>query len=166
LWPGGVGAQAQDPLSAGPQFTVDQVRRTFNGAGYHVDQAYIWAWTVPPVTSFQVRDLSNDRVLMVMVYPSASAAATARAEAESRDQDASQAASPHLVSGYGASAWNGNVALVESTESQLQRLYQMQADRDNGVYVDRPIQVADPSAPTTAVDLDFLQALNNGAANL
>jgi hypothetical protein len=159
LWPAAVGAQAQDSAV----FSVDQVRNAFSTAGYQVEPAYQWDWTQPPVTSFQVRDPANDRVLMVLVYPSAAAAEAARLQAGRNDP---RADAPHLVAGYGASAWEGNVALAESSQSQLQALYQMQADRDNGVYTADTAQAQDPSVPGIAVDLDFLQALNNGVTNL
>src|SRR5205085_12138891 len=103
-------------------------------AGYQVDPAYEWEWTSPPVTSFQVHDPVGDRIVMVLVYPSNSAAALARQDASAQRE--------HLVIGYGPSSWNGNVALVQSSPWQLERAYQAQADRDNGVYVDVEPQLA------------------------
>jgi hypothetical protein len=157
LWPVSVGAQSQDTPSSSPSFTIDQARSAFSGPDYQLDRAYIWEWTVPPVASFQVRDLTNERVLMVMVYPDTNAAQLARLQAERTNE--------HLVVGYGPSTWQGNVALVQTTASQLQAVFQAQADRDNGVYVERGI-AQDPATPNKAVDADFIEALNGGAANL
>jgi len=172
-WPVAATAQTQGETAptVGPLFVVDQVRSSFSSAGFQVDQAYDWSWTRPPVTSFQVRDQNTGRVLMVLVYPSATAAMAAQLEAETHEQalQGGQAvngtAGPHLVVGYGPSLWNGNVALVETTQAQLERAYQAQADRDNGIYVDQSV-VEDPGTPDIAVDLDFQQALQNGAVNL
>jgi hypothetical protein len=155
-WPLAMAAYAQ--TDAAPSLTVEQTRDAFVAAGYQVDTATTWDWTSPPVTSFTVHDQNGGRVVMVLVYPGAAAAELARSEAALQDQ--------HLVVGYGPGAWNGNVALVQSTETQLQRAYQAQADRDNGVYVDPQTVVQDPQVPSIAVDPDFLQALSNGAANL
>jgi len=57
------------------------------------------------------------------------------------------------------------VALVQTTQSELNRTYQSQQDRDNGLYVERTA-VGEAGAPLLAVDLDFQQALDNGAVNL
>ena len=165
LWPtvGAVHAQEAAVLS------VDQARGIFASAGYQVERTYTWDWTSPPVSTFQVRD-QNDRILMVLVYPSAEAATVGRQEAETNDQalqsrPAISGLGPHLVVGYGQSYWNGNVALVQSSQTQLERMFQAQADRDNGVYGASEL-AEDPSAPTFAVDLDFEQALQNGVVNL
>jgi len=132
LWPAAGAAQAQELPASTPLMTVDQARSAFATAGYRVDQTYNWDWTSPPVSSLQVRDPGNERVVMV---------------------------------GYGQSLWDGNVALVQTTESQLERLDRAQADLANGVYRD-PIVARDPGVPDFVVDLDFLQALQNGAVNL
>jgi hypothetical protein len=166
LWPVAAAAQTE------PQpMTVDQARNAFTGAGYTVDRANSWDWTRPPVTSFEVHGRNDDRVLMVLVYPSMTDASDARQLADSHEQTFSpgqplpSGSGPHLVSGFGMSTWSGNVALVQTTETQLERAYQAQADRDNGIVGDTVV-ADDPSAPSTAVDLDFLQALQNGAVNL
>jgi hypothetical protein len=167
LWPMTGAAHAQETAV----LSVDQARGIFSAAGYEVDRAYTWDWTSPPVSTFQVRD-QNDRVLMVLVYPSAEAAAAGRQEAESHDQtiqsgSAISGLGPHLVVGYGQSYWSGNVALVQSSQAQLQRMFQAQADRDSGVYGTSTSAVAeDPSLPTFAVDVDFEQALQNSVVNL
>jgi hypothetical protein len=57
------------------------------------------------------------------------------------------------------------IALVESSESNLARAAQLQADRDNGIYHD-PSAAPDPRAPDIGVDLDFQQALRTSVVNL
>jgi hypothetical protein len=151
--------------------TVEQAREAFSSAGYTVDQAHSWDWASPPFSSFQVQDPARDRVLMVLVYPSITAAQTARVQAAAHDptQDGASAeasdVSPHLAVGYGMSTWSGNVALVQTTGSDLRRLYQTQIDQDNDLYIDPDLALA-PNQTGLAVDSDFLQALQNGVVNL
>jgi hypothetical protein len=168
LWPVAAGAQETQPLPA-TGMSVDQARQAFAGAGYQVDEAISWTWTSPPVKTFQVHD-PNGRILMVLVYGSATAADAERLQAQAHEeaQQAGQtlsAAGPHLVTGYGTSVWRGNVALVQTTQSELNRAFQNQQDRDNGLYVERS-PADEAGAPLFAVDLDFQQALDNGAVNL
>lgn len=151
LWP--VAAAAQDaPQTSGP--TVEQVRAVYAGAGFQVDTALNWDWTSPPVTTFRVHDASQGRELMVLVYPNAAAAQIASSRG------------PNLVIGYGESVWRGNVALVQTTQAELDRASQMQSDRENGVLTVEPSVVREAGSHSYAVDLDFLQALENSAANL
>jgi hypothetical protein len=67
---------------------------------------------------------------------------------------------PHMISGYGRSTWNQNVALVETTQPDIDRRYQAQVECDSGAGLDQP----PPSE--VAVDPDFQQALQRGAVNL
>jgi hypothetical protein len=162
-----LGAAAQPAPSAG--LTVDQVRSSFSSAGFQVDQAHTWDWTSPPVTTLQVQDGSDDRVLLVLVYASPTAAQAARLQAEDREQlhnpGSFTADGPRLVEGYGPSVWNNNVALVETTRSELAGLYQRQLDIANGVDV-QPDRVVQQSVPNAAVGLDFQQALTSSVVNL
>jgi hypothetical protein len=167
LWPVAVAAQ-DAPASASP--TVAQVRGVFASAGYQVDSAISWDWTSPPVSTFRVHDPAQRRELMVLVYPNAAAAQTGLLQAQANEQplnaDSASASGhgPHLVRGYGESAWRGNVALVQSTQAELDRLFRLQNERDNGMDVP-PDVVREPGLPSFAVDLDFLQALDSGAIN-
>ncbi len=124
------------------------------------------AWTLPPVTSMQVRDQSSDRVLLVLVYADAAAAQLEHDRAAVRD-DYPVNGSPHLVPGYGPGLWNDNVALVESTQTQLDRLYGHAVNREMRTSVgaaSMPLPNAD--FPNTTVDAEFLQALIGSAVNL
>src|SRR6266568_5686437 len=169
LWPVAAGAQQTQPLPA-TGLSVDQARQAFAGAGFQVDEALNWSWTSPPVNSFQVHD-PNGRILMVLVYGSTTAAEAERFQAEAHEQALQQpiqsvsGMGPHLVIGYGNSVWRGNVALVQTTQSELNRAYQSQQDRDNGLFVERTA-IDEAGAPLLAVDPDFQQALDNGAVNL
>jgi len=158
-------AHAQEATASLP-LSVDQVREAFSTAGYQVHQAQNWNWTSPPVTSFEVHDSSNGHMVMVLVYPSATAAEAALLEAETHEQALSAGTqtdaggSPHLIAGYGRSVWNGNVAMVETTEGDIERAYQAQVDRDSGLSMA-------PQAPVLeySVDLEFLQALQANTVN-
>jgi hypothetical protein len=164
LWPVAAGAQSTDSSQ------LEQVRSAFVSAGYQVEEPLTWDWMRPPVSSFRVLDPSHDRVLMVLVYPSSTAAIAGRLQAQAHDDALSggrpiidSGVGPHLVLGYGPSTWRGNVALVQSTETELARIYRAQTDRDNGVDRD-PLGESAPLA--LAVDLDFLQALDASVVNL
>jgi hypothetical protein len=150
LWP--TAASAQAPHASGELPTVQNVRGAYSTAGYQVGTPINWSWTSPSVSSFQVHDTSSERVLMVLVYPDAAAAHTAQSQAR-------------LVFGYGPSTWNGTVALVQTTQAELDRAYQRQNDRDNCVD-----QTGDASyeleVSNVAVDIDFQQTLSNGLVNL
>jgi hypothetical protein len=132
-------------------------------------QAHSRTWTSPPVTTLQIYSQSGGRVLMALVYPDAAVAQAERLQAQAREpEQASVAASgygPHLVPGYGRSIWRANVALVQTTQSELDRLFRLQSDRDNGVLVD-PIAEREPGSPNYAVDLDLQQALENSVVSL
>jgi hypothetical protein len=70
------------------------------------------------------------------------------------------------VVGYGPGAWRGNVAIVQTTQAELDREFRLQNDRDNGVLsIDQDL-VQDPAWRPLAVDLDLQQALDVGAVNL
>jgi hypothetical protein len=168
-----VAAAAQEAQpSVAPGVSVEQVRGTFAAAGFQVDQAVNWDWTSPPVSTFQIHDAAHGRVVMVLVYPNVTAASTGRHQAEAREQALdsegmlSSGLGPHLVMGYGESIWRGNVALVETSQAELDRMSRWQADRDNGVYVDPVFFVAEPSTVHFAVDFDVQQALEAGVVNL
>jgi hypothetical protein len=169
------------PVAAGAQpaptsMTADQVRNEFLGLGYQVGVPTTW-WTNNHVTTFTVADRSGQgsasgRILMVLVYPDTATAqsemsnAQAREAAENADL-AATAGGPHLVAGYGPSILLNNVALVESTQQELARLYAAELDRDNLVVVGTGVSMGSTSVPPThAVDLDFLSALDRSFANL
>jgi hypothetical protein len=162
LWPIATSVQAQDVPRGDRVLTVEQVRGAFRGAGLQVDQPLNWDWMAPPVESFQVHDVAQDRVLMVLVYASADEAETARALAQSRQQTVS---GPHLVVGYGPGIWTANLAMVQTRQSDLDRLYQAQIDRDMGFNSGSDI-VHDSNLPSIAVDLDFRRVLETSVVNL
>ena len=151
-------AQAQVPTPAQPPLTVDQVREAFTTAGYRVDRIHRWEWTSPPATSLQVHDLASGRVLLVLVYPGATAAQAGRRQAEAHEQG-------RLVYGYGPGVWNNNIGMVQTTRAHVAQLDQLQNDRDCGINLDADFAY-DPWRPSTAVDLDFQQALHSAASYL
>jgi hypothetical protein len=127
-----------------------------------VDQTVNWDWASPPNSTFQVHDPTHGRVLMVVVYASATAAQAGLLQARAHEQAQHPSAvattwnGPRLITGYGESIWRGNVALVQTTQAELDRLSRLQNDRDNCVYVD-PDPVQETQPPSFAVDPDFLQ---------
>jgi hypothetical protein len=152
--------------------SVEQVRGAFAGAGFDVEQALAWNWTSPPVSTFRVFDPARARVVMVLVYPTAGAADAGRKQAEANEQALGPGSlppvglGPHLVPGYGESFWRGNVALVATTRSELDRVYGWQNAREIGFDMDTDVIRYQPSTSHIAVDFEFRQALETGAANL
>jgi hypothetical protein len=133
------------------EITPEQVRGQFAQQGYNVGSQV--TWNIDNVTTFTVADprepSRSARVLLVLVYGDEAAAIAARESSHSSGQS--------LVAGYGEAAWQGNVALVQSSVDQLGRYQQSQQDRDNGLLVEHP--AADITAPGR-VDADFLVALS------
>jgi hypothetical protein len=138
---------------------VDDVRTSFVSGGFQVDQPHAWTWMNPPFTSLQIHDPASHRVLMLMIYPDSAAARTARTHALAHDPGQAE---PHLIEGYGPSVWNGNVAMVQSTRSELDHLFQTRMDDASGVEVDTNL-AWEHSVTADTVDMDFLQALDNAA---
>jgi hypothetical protein len=139
-------AQAQTATGSAV-LSVEQARDAFSKAGYQVDQAQDWNWTSPPLTAFQVRDANSGRLIMVLVYQSMTAVQAALLEAEAHDQALNAGApatggdAPHLITNYGRSVWDRNVAMVQ-----------------------RGSTIA--TQAEFSVDVDFLQALQQGTVNL
>jgi hypothetical protein len=160
-------AQTQTDSASGPFITAEQARDAFMNAGYKADPIIDRAGRTPSLQTllrtFDVHDPANRRMVMVLVFPSVEAAGLFRTtlamDGETNRPD------PLLVTGYGPSLWRGNVAMVESTESNLARVAQLQAGQDTGIYAD-PSGGPDPRAPDIQVDLDFQQALNSSDVNM
>jgi hypothetical protein len=99
---------------------------------------------------------------MVLVYSSTTAAVAARLEAEVHEQalnggiPAVRDTGPQLIVGYGPSVWNGTVALVQTTESDLAR-----ANQHGGVDI---ADAGNRAAPP--VDADFQQLLQSSLVSL
>jgi hypothetical protein len=166
LWPVAASAQAQPGPLTTSTMSVEQVRNSFTSAGFQVDRTLNWEWTSPPVSSIQVQDLAHNRVLMVLVYADTAAADLGRREALANDpQPSSAGLGPHLVTSYGPSVWRGNVALVQTSQSELRRAFQIQNERDNAMSMTGDL-LQEPEVANYAVDFDFQQALDNSAVNL
>jgi hypothetical protein len=116
------------PLSAtaeGPRdLQVTEVRAAFASAGLPAGEP--GAWTEDGVVVFAVDDpavgLTGHPQLRVFVYRSATAAA-AHQQAHTQDEGRrnrtvsfSDQLGPQLLTGYGASAWTRNVALVQASD--------------------------------------------------
>jgi hypothetical protein len=114
---------AFSPLAANAQaapnadFTPDQVRTQYIAHGYEADAPLVW-WTPNHLTTFRVSDPASDRVVMVLVYPDYATADAERSRAKARD-GTTAGMGPHLISGYGYSAWRGNIAIIESTNRPM-----------------------------------------------
>jgi hypothetical protein len=105
----------------------------------------------------------SDRVLMVLVYPDTQ---TARDEKAKADQTADPSGRS-LVPGFGPAVQRQNVALVESTGRELRQRYGTElALRDQQDFGASSEFTTAPTVVTTAVDADFLSALDEAVANM
>jgi hypothetical protein len=100
----------------------------FAQRGFTVDVPLAW-WSTDHDTTLRVTDPTSERVLMVMVYPDSGIANAERARVQAWGADKTG----RLVPGFGPSAWDGNLALVESSRSELARMYGADQDRENGL---------------------------------
>jgi hypothetical protein len=156
---------ANAQTSPSNDFTVDQLRHEFIADGYRVDTPVSW-WTNSHVTTFTVSDGvgQSDRVLMVLVYPDAE---TVQDETANADQTGDPSGR-FLVPGFGPAVVRQNVALVESTGRELRQRYATElALRDPQEFGGTGSQMTmEPTVVTTAVDADFLSALDRTTANM
>ncbi len=145
------GAQSLDVM------TPEQVRNDYIAQGFVTSEPITW-WT-DRSTSFIVEDPAAqaspaERVLMVIVYPDAAVA------------QAAQSKGSHLVPGYGPAVIQGNVALMQSTRTELQRRYAAELNRDDPTYVGVQNPTVAVEEPNYRVALDFLAVVQSELANL
>jgi hypothetical protein len=145
-------ARAQEALSA------EYVQALFSDHGYIVEAPIEWSWTSPRSTTFRVRDVASDRVLMVFVYPDSATAIAELMKAQTRD-DASLSQGPRLIRGYGPSSWWQNVALVQANETELNRFLAADLECQLGMVCD--LSAYGQEHPT-AVSAEFLIAMTRG----
>jgi len=118
LWPVAASAQNQRPNA----HTAEQVRAGLQRDGYTVDEPRLWG--SDGVVMLNIHDLANDRpgwpLLRVFVFSDLAAAAAANRQAHLQDEASlnrsitySDDRGPRLLSGYGASGWRNNVAVVQ-----------------------------------------------------
>jgi hypothetical protein len=118
LWPVVASAQNQRPNA----HTAEQVRGGLQRDGYTVDEPRPWG--SDGVVMLNIHDLANDRpgwpALRVFVFPDSAAAAAANRQSHVQDEASfnrsiiySDDRGPRLLSGYGASGWRNNVAVVQ-----------------------------------------------------
>jgi hypothetical protein len=118
LWP--LVARAQNQRSNA--HTAAQVRAGLQRDGYAVDEPRVWG--SDGVLMLNIHDLANDRpgwpALRVFVFPDSAAAAAANGQAHIQDEASLNRSitygddrGPRLLSGYGASGWRNNVAVVQ-----------------------------------------------------
>ena len=161
---------ASMPLTASAQsmpnhdLTVDEIRADYIAHGYQVAKPITW-WTAEHPTTLRVADPTDDRVLMVIVYPDSATAQAALSNARAQDPSDS-AAGPHLIPGYGFSTWRQNVAFVESTWDDLSRQYAAEQAREGLTMTESSTVLEEPAAPTYAVDADLLNVMNPEIADL
>jgi hypothetical protein len=140
--------------------TPEQVRSEYLAQGFQASAPT--TWYTNGSTTFTVEDPTEQgsptaRVLMVIVYPDS---ATAEADAERH-------AGAHLVPGYGPSVLQGNVALMQSTRTELAQRYAAELNSNDPTHIAVSAeQLAMVAEPSNVVGLDFQAVLQTGLANL
>jgi hypothetical protein len=131
LWPLGVSPHAADPVPA-PDLSVDSVRQRLQAAGYAVGAPAAWD---EHALLIEARAADGVRVVRAFVYRDAQAAAVAHRRAQAHQAGSSAGvlpdsddAGPQLLSGFGASTWRRNVALVQSSPGTFAELMPAEAD--------------------------------------
>jgi hypothetical protein len=160
------------PADGPRDLKADDVRAAFAAAGLATSAP--GAWTDGGVLLFGVDDaavgLTGQPQLRVFVYPSAKAAASAYQQAHAQDEarrnrtiSFSDQRGPQLLTGYGASAWHRNVALVQASDLSDSGSFPTEPDCVSDVIVNAssPLGLAsrDFELPTTRVDPRFLDVL-------
>jgi hypothetical protein len=118
LWPIVASAQNQRPNA----YTAAQVRAGLQRDGYTVDEPTLWG--SDGVVMLNIHDLANDRpgwpVQRVFVFSDSAAAAAAHSTAHvqdgaslNRSMTYSDDRGPRMLSGYGASGWRNNLAVIQ-----------------------------------------------------
>jgi hypothetical protein len=129
-----------------PNLSADQARAIFVSAGYQVDELQRWDWLAPVVTTFQVHDVVQDRVLLVLVYP---------------DVQQAQRGSNEAVEGYSVSTWIDNLALFEANADDYQRVMTAALARSLGMAQADPIPT---TMPLTQVDKPYTTLVSDALA--
>jgi hypothetical protein len=144
---------SNSPTDTSPLISVAQARSAFVGQAYRVDQAVVWTWTSPPVSTFRVWDSNSDRVAIVLVYPTRA------------DADNARTSRRPLVVGYTAETWRANVVIAQTTQTELDRLQRLQEDCENGVLGDSTAAAPKEATGTSGVlDAGLLRALDLSAS--
>jgi hypothetical protein len=147
--------------------TPSQVRLQFADCGFVVDVGRARPDNPIVVVRDRASRFSQERVLIAIVYLDLSAAAIAHQHAHARaeDLDGTQPYSmdqgPRLLTGYGASVWRQNVALVSSTLETLHSQYAYDTQTDES-REGRPELVRlgfARSAGMPTVDADFVDCM-------
>ncbi len=119
--PGAVTAQqtAPPPATSGG-IDVESIRQVLESAGYFVGTPV----TFDDQTLVIEAGADGGRIVRAFVYADVNAADTARRQAVARSEAASNGVDmgPQLLSGFGASTWRRNVALVQSNPETFAEL--------------------------------------------
>jgi hypothetical protein len=167
-------------LAATPQaLTPPEARSLFSACGYAVSNSASSVGTAylvvgdPQMNLAQDDQLTDDRIVMAIVYRDLQAATRAHQQAHSLAEqvmgsrwDWSDDNGPQLLDGYGGSVWRANVAIVQSDKRTLDSMYT--SDSETGeTAVARPELLAlgfVTSSTKYAVDFDFVRCLENGVS--
>jgi hypothetical protein len=147
FWPATAAAEADVAAS--------DARAVFQGHGFGVGELSAWS---DGVTSFSVSDASAAPVRVFVFADAAAAQAYRETRIDFIPAGVATDRGPRLLSGYGASAWRGNLALVQQTHDPAAFAPEPECVPDP-VYTDLAPQPARP-APATGVDARFLQVLD------
>jgi hypothetical protein len=110
--------------SAQENYSAEELREEFIRAGYVADEPM--RWSTSSATTFTVRD--GDRVLMVFVHPTIETAQITHQHAAASDPEydatsGDERRGPRLVRGFGQSLWVDNIAMIQSSQAELDRTF-------------------------------------------
>jgi hypothetical protein len=158
VWQLGASAQAFTPED-GPDLQVDTVREALQATGYVVSAPMAWE---ERATVIEAHAADGVHVVRAFVFSDRQAAAAAHGQAYARlasingtVQDSNDTG-PQLLSGYGASTWRRNVALVQSSPDTFAQLVPAEVD-----CWDLAQLGPDLSQPTYRVDSSLVALLDN-----
>jgi hypothetical protein len=143
-----LGAAASSPAD----LQVDRLRQVLQDAGYRVGSPVAWG-----DQALLMEATASGRVVRAFVYTDGQTAAAAHRVAQAQQAGSNSAnipysddAGPQLLSGFGASVWRRNVALVQSSPATFAELMPAEADGTDlaapaGPDLSRPIYRVDPA---------------------
>jgi hypothetical protein len=174
LWPASVGATAPAATEAMPRaLAPDEVQAAFRHVGYQVGEPASWSDGASMLAVWSRDAMPTDRPLLrVFVFADARAAAAERRRAHANDEarrnrpiTASDDRGPQLLTGYGASAWRRNVALVQASPPGDVGAYPVEPNCDPEPVITATTGLElgsrDFALPTTGVDVRFVELLES-----
>lgn len=128
-----VASPAPSPLVSTPELQIEDVRTVLAQIGYEATRPV--GALDGPVPMVEARAVKGPEIVRVLVFADSAAAAIAHRQADAVTDGGltwSDDVGPQLLSGYGASAWRRNVALIQTSPETFGRLMPPESDCVDG----------------------------------